>query len=353
MKKTACSAVAALLLATIASADSAKDPDAYCAYVTQEANAEKIYLRVPRFESGFYQQPISAGVAQAFVGVSNSLSDDLKSGLVMKAAGTDCELYRATLGLQLRIQYALPAIEKDATRTRLSLIAQAADQLDHMIRDSRRRVTAHNLTVANLYAIQYEKTKLEMQRAQVQLMLATVFVPDVDGASIRDLLVRKRSLEIEKKNADHAVLSQQNWDVAVAVGLHHDISGFTNGSPDGYGGINIKYSFGAIARGHALDRATAAYGEWKESQQSDAIEASGVLRQQIRDSVAVQEATLATFVAENDQIESNIRNLIGLDTDAAVSLTNRLNIDKLTLGIEIGTAQFRLTRLRQFLVDNF
>ena len=163
MKRTVYSAIAVVLLAARASAGATNDPDAYCAYVTQEANAEKIYLRVPRVESGVYQQPISAGLAQAFVGVTNSLSDDRKSGLVMKAAGTDCALYRATLALQQRIQYALPAIERDTTRTRLSLIEQASERLDKMISDYRSLVAAHNLTVASLYAIQYEKTKLELQ----------------------------------------------------------------------------------------------------------------------------------------------------------------------------------------------
>jgi hypothetical protein len=343
----------AICLAGIALADNARDPEAYCAYVNHEASAQKIYLLAPRIESGVYQQPISVGATQTFLGLTNSLSDDLKSRLVMKAAGKDCELYRATVEVQQRIQYALPAIEKNAIRKKLALIQQTLDQLDSMIRDSQAKVAARDLTVPNLYSVQYEKTRLELAKAQVQLTLATTFVPDVGNESLRELVARKRGLEIEKQQADHRVISQENWDVALTVGLHHDLSGFTNGGPDGYGGINLKYSFGSRARSHELEKAALAYGDWKDARQSDATEGLNVLREQITESIVVQEAALRALQAEEDQLAGSIESLARLDTNTAVAFTNRLKVDKLTLGIEIQTVKFRLAQLRDYLAANF
>jgi hypothetical protein len=345
--------VTAMLLADSALADGARDQEAYCAYVMHEANAQKIYLLAPRVESGVYQQPISSGSTQTFLGFSNSLSDDFKSRLVMKAAGKDCELYRATVEVQQQIQFALPRIEKDAMRKKLALIQQARDRMDAMIREGQDRVAAQNLTVSSLYSVQYEKTRLELQKAQVQLMLATTYVPEVGNESLRELVVRKHRLEIEKQQADHRVISQENWDVALTAGVHHDLSGFTTGAPDGYGGINLKYSFGARARGQELEKAASAYGDWKDARQGDALEGVNVLRQQITESIVVQEAAVMALQSEEAQINGSIESLAHLDTSAAVAFANRLSVDKLTLGIELQTVQYRLARLREYLAENF
>ena len=352
MKQFAAPVMVVLLAASVC-ADTARDQQAYCAYVLQEANAEKIYLRSPSLESGLSQQPISAGVPQTFVGISNRLSDDLKSRLVMKAAGKDCELYRATVEVQQRIQYALPSIERDAIRTKLALIQRAGARLDAMIADSQALVAAQNLTVANLYAIRYERTKLEVQRAQVELTLATMWVPELGNEALRSLLARKQTLEMEKQKAVHQVSRQDNWDVGFTVGVHHSASPFASGSLGGYGGFNFKYSFGSGARNRALDKAAAAYGDWKQAQQNDAIQIANILQQQITESIAVQEAALKTLQAEGDEIENNLKKVAGLDTSVAIAFRNRLTVDQLSLEIEIGTAQFRLTRLREYLAANF
>ena len=43
----------------------------------------------------------------------------------------------------------------------------------------------------------------------------------------------------------------------------------------------------------------------------------------------------------------------GVETDAAILFDNQLVVDELSLRVEIGTAQFRLARLKQYLADNF
>jgi hypothetical protein len=351
-KKTA-TCLLVVLLAAAAWADTARDREAYCAYVLGEAQAQKIYLRSPSVEFGLSQQPIAAGVPQTFVGITNHLSDDLKSRSVMKAAGKDCELYRASVEVQQHLQYALPGIERDAVKTKLKLIQRALARLERMIAESDTLVAARNLTISNLYGLRYERTKLKAQRAQEELSLATLWVPELSNEPLRVLLSRKQNLEVEKQKAVHQVARHDNWDVAFTAGVHRSATEFSSGSFGAYGGFSLRYSLGAPARDRALDRAVAAYGDWKQAQQNDAMQAAEVLRQEITDSIVVQGEALSALQAERDEIEGTLSSVAGLDTSAAVAFASRLAVDKLTLDIEIETAQFRLARLREYLSANF
>jgi hypothetical protein len=352
IKKTAIPVLVGLLV-TAACADTVRDQETYCAYVLQEAQAQKISLRSPSLEFGLSQQPIAAGVPQTFVGITNHLADDLKSRWVMKTAHKDCELYRVSLEVQEHIQYALPSIEREAIRAKLALIQRALAELNSMIAESQPMVAAQNLTIASLYGLRYERTKLELQRAQAQAALATMWVPELSGDSLQGLLSRKQALEVERQKAAHKVARYDNWDVAFSAGIHHNASAFLSGGLGGYGGFDIRYKLGSSARNRTLDNATTAYGDWKQAQQNDAIQAAGVLRQQITTSIAVQQAALRALQGERDQINATLMSVAGLDTSAALAFGSRLKVDKLTLGIEIETAQFRLARLQEYLDDNF
>src|SRR5271157_5027070 len=96
--------LAFLLLVTgfAAAQTTSADQDAYCAYTQRVADAQKIYLRSPQLENGVTQQPINSSTPQAYSGIVNSVTDDLKARLVGKAAGKNCGLYRATVDAQHR-----------------------------------------------------------------------------------------------------------------------------------------------------------------------------------------------------------------------------------------------------------
>ena len=52
-------------------------------------------------------------------------------------------------------------------------------------------------------------------------------------------------------------------------------------------------------------------------------------------------------------IRPNREKIKGVDTDAANLFENQLVVDELTLRVEIGTTEFRLARLKQYVADNF
>src|SRR5262249_15812203 len=71
------------------------DQQAYCEYVTQQAQAQRDLLLTPNAIVGF-TQPETGLPAQLVWGLSSSLSDIRKAGLTMDAARKNCDLYSAT-----------------------------------------------------------------------------------------------------------------------------------------------------------------------------------------------------------------------------------------------------------------
>jgi len=78
-----------------------------------------------------------------------------------------------------------------------------------------------------------------------------------------------------------------------------------------------------------------------------------VLRQQLLDSVSVQEAKLKSLGEENGQIAKNLQQVGDPDTSAAFDFRNQLTAARLLLEIETSDASFRIDRLRAYLAKNY
>jgi hypothetical protein len=102
-----------------------------------------------------------------------------------------------------------------------------------------------------------------------------------------------------------------------------------------------------------LDRAVEARDEWKKLQEGDVVRGMEVLRRQLVDSVAVQEARLQSLEDENQQLDKNLQLVATPDTSAAWDFRNQLVAAQLLLQIETADASFRVERLRRYLVRNY
>ncbi len=78
-----------------------------------------------------------------------------------------------------------------------------------------------------------------------------------------------------------------------------------------------------------------------------------VLRQQLVDSVTVQEAKLNSLREQGEQIEQDLQAVAAPDTSAAFDFHNQLAATLLLLQIETGDASFRIDRLREYLAKNY
>jgi hypothetical protein len=336
---------------SVSSARESQDEQAYCAYIMAQAEAGRDLLRTPAAIAGM-TQPETGLPMQLVGGASVGLSAIRKAGLTMAAARKNCELYRASTGAQQEVQYALTALEKEALRNRLVLIEQASKSLDALMEKTSKMVEAQNATQVMLFSLQTAKIKLDADRADTQLKVTALYTPPVSDKPLKELVAEKQNSELNEQKALDKLSRQNNWDVALSVGVHQQVNPVAGGAQP-YGAISVNYNLASRAIDKHLDRTAEAYGEWKRVQEGDVVRNVEVLRQQLVDSVSVQEAKLKSLEEESKQIDRSLQLVGNPDTSAAFDFNNQLMAAQLFLEIEIGDASFRIGRLREYLAVNY
>jgi hypothetical protein len=352
-KSLKCLIVATIVLRCLdASAGDLTDQLAYCSYVMEQATAQRDLLRTPMALAGL-TQPETGLPTQVVAGASLGLSNVWKARLNMDVARKNCELYKATTSAQQDIQYAVPALEKEALANRLTLIDQASRSLDDLLAKTQQLVTAQNATRPMLFTLQTTKIKLEADRADTALKLAALYTPPpLSDRPLRELVAEKQNGEVNEQKAIDKLNRQNNWDVALSVGVHQQVNPVAYG-PQPYGAISVNYNFASHTINRHLDQSAQAYSDWKKVQEGDVIRNMEVLRQQLMASITVQETRLTSLQAESDQIDKNLQQVANPDTSAAFDFHNQLTAAQLLLEVETRDATFRLARLHDYLAKNY
>jgi hypothetical protein len=332
-------------------ADKNKDQQTYCRYLTEQAAAQRDLLISPSAVAGI-TQPNTGLPMQAVWGVSGSLSSVRKGVLTMDSARKNCELYTATTSSQQEIQYALPTLEKQALQHRLELIQHANEDLDALLANTSKMVSAENMTRPMAFALQTSKIKLDADRADTQTKVVSLYTPQLSDRPLKELITEKQGREVNEQKAINKLNRQNDWDVALSVGAHQQISPLV-GNEGAYGEVSISYNLASHAINKHLDQAAESYDDWKKVQEGDVIRNAEILKQQIVDGISVQDSRLKALWEEQKQIESNLQLVAHADTTAGLDFRNQLTSAQLLLNIEIGDATFRLGRLREFLKKNF
>lgn len=343
--------VAILFSAIPALAAGPSDQLAYCSYVMEQAQAQRDLLRTPIAAAGF-TQPETGLPLQLVGGASVGVSDIRKASLTMEAARRNCELYKATTGAQQDVQYALPSLEKEALRNRLTLIEQASKSLDALMEKTAKMVEAQNATRLMLFSLQTTKIKLDADRAETSSKITALYFPPLSDKPLKDLVAEKQSSEANEQKALDKLSRQSNWDVALSVGVHQQVNPVAQGAQP-YGAVSVNYNLASRAINKHLDRAVESYSEWKKVQEGDVVRNMEVLRQQLEASVTVQESKLKSLQEESGQIDKSLQLVGNPDTSAALDFHNQLTAAQLLLQIETGDTSFRIDRLHEYLARNY
>jgi len=340
-----------LLTPVTVMAQSANDGQAYCAYVTEQAQAQRDLLRTPAGLAGF-TQPETGLPMQIVGGATLGLSNVKKGEITMEVAQKECTLYTTTTETQLAIQFALPTIEREALQNRLTLIDRSLASLNDLFAKTSKMVDAQNATRVMLFALQTTRIKLNADRADTQSKAGAIYVPELTDRSLKELAAEKETDEAGEQRALNKLNRQNNWDVALTVGVHQQVNPAAQG-PQPYGEVTVNYNFASRAIDRHLDRAARAHDDWKKAQEGDVTRSMEALRQQLVDSIAAQENRLKALQGERDQLEKNLALVANPDTAAALDFSNQLQTTKLLLEIEAGDATFRRERLREYLARNY
>jgi hypothetical protein len=327
------------------------DQQAYCAYLSEQAKAQSDLLRTPGAVAGF-TQPETGLPTQLVAGATLSLSSLKKAGITVDAARKNCELYKATTGVQMTLQYALPGLEKDALTHRLGLIGEAAKSLDALIAKTAKMVEAQNMTRPMLLALVTNRIKLDSDRADTESKIAAIYLPPLSDQPLKLQVAAKQASDIEEQKSLARLTRQNNWDVALSVGAHQQINPPAHGL-EPYGEVSLTYNLASRAIDKHLDRSIDAYGNWKKVQENDAARGMEVLREQVQKTIAAQQDRIKSLQRERQEIEKDLQLVGDANTTAAVDFHNQLVSTQLLLGIESGDAAYRLDRLQEFMGRNF
>jgi hypothetical protein len=342
----------ALLAPACAIAQSSQtDQQAYCSYMTEQAQAQSDLLRTPTALGGF-TQPDTGLPIQLVAGAELSLSGYRRGGITLDVARDNCALYRSTTAVQQYLQYALPNIEKDALQNRLELIDKASQSLNALIDKASKMVDAQNLTRPMLWGLQTNKIKLAADRADTESKLSAIYVPTLAAEPLKAQVEEKQQTDISEQRALDKLNRQNNWDVALTVGAHQQLNPVANGVQP-YGEVTVSYNLASHAIDKHLDRAVDDYANWKKVQEGDSVRSMEELHTQITENIAAQERRLKSLQEESQQASENLRLIGNADTTAALDFRNDLTATQLLLDIEIGDTNFRLERLRDFLAVNY
>ena len=342
---------AALFIPCTARAGDQNDQQAYCAYVLEQAQAQRDLLRSPTAAAGM-TQPETGLPMQLVGGASLGLSNLRKAGLTMEAARKNCELYKATLEAQQEVQYAFSSLEKEALRNRLGLIDQASKSLDVLMEKTSKMVEAQNATRVMLFSLQTARIKLDADWADTRSKIAAIYVPPLSDKPLKELVAQKQSGEQEEQRVLDRLSRQNTWEVALSVGVHQQVNPVAQ-NPQPYGEVTVSYNLASRAINKHLDRAADAHEEWKRVQEGDVVRSMEVLRQQLLNTLSVQEAKLESLHEESAQIDRNLQLVANPDTSAAFDFHNQLAAALLLLQIETSDASFRIGQVREYLARNY
>jgi hypothetical protein len=213
-------------------------------------------------------------------------------------------------------------------------------------------VDSQNMTRPMAFTLQTTKIKLEADRADTQSKIVGLYTPQLSERPLKELVAEKQSREATVQKALDKLNRQNDWDVALSVGAHQQINPLID-SRGAYGEVTVSYNLASHAINKHLDRTADAYDDWKKVQEGDVIRNADVLKQQVVDSISVQDSRLKALEEEQKGVESSLQVVAGAETSAALDFRNQLTTARLLLQIEIGDASFRLDRLREFLARNF
>jgi hypothetical protein len=340
-----------LFIAWPAVGQSQTDQLAYCSYVMEQAQAQRDLLRTPLAFGGF-TQPDTGLPLQLVGGASLGLSAFRKAGLTIAVARKNCELYKHTAAAQQDVQYATTNLEQEALRNRLMLIDLASQSLDALMERTAKMVEAQNATRLMLFNLQTTRIKLEADRADTESKISAIYIPSLSDKPLKELVAEKENSEASEQKALDKLKRQNDWDVALSVGVHQQVNPVAYGAQP-YGAVTGNYNLSSHWINKHLDRAVEAYEDWKKVQEGDVVRSSEVLHQQLLDGVAVQERRLKSLGEESSDIDKNLRATGEPDTSAALDFHNQLSAAQLLLQVETGDAIFRLGRLREYLAKNY
>jgi hypothetical protein len=328
---------------------------AHCDYVLEQSLAQRNLLRTPKAEAGI-TQPETGLAEQVVIGVSQNLADIKKAKIIMLIGRTNCAAYSADEEARKKLVYLLPATLQQVLQNRLVLIQDAISKLNQMVAENMKRVGAQNMTLPEVYPLQSAVLRLTSDRTSTLSGITSPYIPPQNPTPLKDLITQKRSTDHANQKNLASMQKQDNWDVALSVGMHQQLG--ANETPGMtttgvYGSVNVTYNLSNSSINRHLDNSVSKYDKWQEFEFDDVAHQAGILKMQFEQIVDIQMSQLDALNKQSAEVDRNLHALEGVDTDAAMAFRNQLSADRIVLKVDIDDATFRIQMLKKLLATNF
>jgi hypothetical protein len=205
-------------------------------------------------------------------------------------------------------------------------------------------VEAQNATRLMFFSLQTTKIKLDADQADTRSKITALYTPPPSNRPLKELVAEKQNSEGNEPRALDK-LRRLRWRPSAGQ----------SGCP---GCSAVWRSLGQLqfrqpSHRQASGSCRGSPRKWKKTQESDVVHNMEILRQQLVESISVQEAKLKSLQEESEQIDKNLQLVVHPDPTAAFDFHNQLTATQLLLEIETGDARFRIESVREYLAKNY
>lgn len=340
--------VAALALPSVLFAQDSQD---FCKYTTETAQAQATQLQAPNAEAGL--TPNQGIKSQEFVGLNSDIANWRKAALTRKVAQATCGQYTSTEFGQLKIQYAVQVIEKQALINRLRALDEAQEKIFHIQTTTNKTLQAQDATIQSMYAIDSAQQAVSTDRVKTSVSERSIVVPEISDAPLSVLISESKQADMSVQDAQAKLIKANNWDLSVRAGARHELTPFANANAGGYVGLNLQYNLGRKRVDAHLNAAGDALSALEVSRYTGLERQSYLLAQGLAATLGAQQDALRGLQARRSKLESYLAAVPDPNTAAALVFHNQVLVDQALLDVELSDTQFRIATLKQFIQENF
>ncbi|WP_157003125.1 hypothetical protein [Ralstonia sp. A12] len=337
-----------LALSVLPMLASAGEADLFCELSGVQADAESKVLDAPYAFVNVGNPSISNKVVSA--GVSKSLSQARRAGLVHERAAAECEAYRSGLALKESVDGVPAKIELRSLAARQQGLAQALQSAERNLATEQTLLASNDATLADFTTALRLRDGIAMDLAalrQREAELATAAEPA--RQPLRELVSQNATAQARAAQLASRVSATLGWDVTILAGMRHD---FTSGSQSPFVGLTASRSFGYDASVRASDRVGELTAKLVAEQRDGAYQQVQRMRQSLEGVLHAEMLRQRSLEQRNTAIHTMIERTQDVDTNASRRLLRNMSVESLTTSAELAASNARIHDIDAWLKAN-
>ncbi|MCO5414071.1 hypothetical protein [Ralstonia mojiangensis] len=326
----------------------AGEADLFCELSGVQADAESKVLDAPYAFVNVGNPSISNKVVSA--GVSKSLSQARRAGLVQERAAAECEAYRSGLALKESVEGVPAKIELHSLAERKLGLEDALQAAERNLATEQALLASNDATLADLTAALRLRDGIAMDLAalrQRQAELSTA--ADPAQRPLSELVSQNATAQARAAQLASRASATLGWDVTILAGMRHD---FTSGSQSPFIGLTASRSFGYDASVRASDRVGELTAKLVGEQRDGAYQQVLRMRQSLEGALSAETLRQRSLEQRNAAIHTMIERAQGVDTNAARRLLRNMSVESLTTSAELAASNARIQDIGTWLKAN-